>query len=86
MSEDFAKIVRTSDGKQVLFYIEPDGDTYVLHQVLNIEGGQADAKLVFDNTEGDVERNWAAANDALQLCDEARADQLRKTVSELFEG
>lgn len=40
----FAEIVEV-DGRQVLFYVEPSGDEYILHQVTLCELGTADMKL-----------------------------------------
>lgn len=42
----FAEIVEV-DGRQVLFYVEPSGDQYVMHQVTLCAIGTVDMKLEF---------------------------------------
>lgn len=82
MSE-FAKIVLTSDDKQVLFYVEPDCDDWIFHQIVSLDGVQADTKMTF--AKGNFESNKENAYKALALVDMNHADKIYKSVAELFE-
>ena len=81
---DFARIVLNSNNEQALFYVEPDGDDYILHQVINLDGIQADFKMTF--SKGDYETNMQSAYKALELVDSEHVDNLTKTLYEMFEG
>ena len=59
MSRDFAKIVRASCGAQVLFFVEPDGDAYKLHQVMNLMDAQVDFAVGFDSPDADANERLA---------------------------
>lgn len=63
MSRDFAKTVHASCGLQVLFFVEPDGDAYKLHQVMNLKDAQVDFAVGFDSP--DAEKNEQVAFKAL---------------------
>lgn len=79
---EFSKIVLTSNGEQVLFYVEPDGDTYIFHQIVSIDEVQADAKMTFSKNDFDI--NKQSAYKALTLVDKNHADKIYKSVSDLF--
>lgn len=55
MSRDFAKIVRATNGQQVLFFVEPDGNAYKLHQIMNLtDAAQVDFSVSFDSPDADA--------------------------------
>ena len=58
-ARDFAKIVRTTNGQQVLFFVEPDGDAYKLHQVMNLMDAQVDFAVAFDSPDADANERVA---------------------------
>lgn len=58
-SQDFAKIVRATNGQQVLFFVEPDGDAYKLHQVMNLMDAQVDFAVGFDSPDADANERLA---------------------------
>lgn len=74
MSCDFAKIVRASCGAQVLFYVEPDSGDCRLHQVVNMDGAQADLSIGFES--GDEDKNEQLAFEALDRVSVAHADEI----------
>lgn len=81
---DFAKIVAASDGRQVLFYIDPNGGDYVLHQIANYDGLQADMRLEFASEDKDEnERRVRAAFDAMN---QEAADRCVAIVMGFFQG
>ena len=59
MQRDFAKIVRASCGAQVLFFVEPDGHAFKLHQVMNLKGAQVDFAVGFDSPDADANERVA---------------------------
>lgn len=59
MSRDFAKIVRATNGQQVLFFVEPDGDAYKLHQIMNLKDAQVDFAVGFDSPDADANERVA---------------------------
>lgn len=80
-SRDFAKIVRASSGLQVLFYVEPDGGDYKVHQVVTLRDAQADLAVVFAGDDEDAnERKAYAMFDALGV---EHADKLIAHVVEM---
>jgi len=52
----FASIATASDGRQVLFYVEPDGEGVIMHQVAQFDGGQIDLKLSLVNLSDEQEQ------------------------------
>lgn len=86
MSEhkDFAKIVRASDGRQVLFFVEPYGGEYHFHQVTNHDGFQADLKVGF--TSADDEKNERGAMAMFDSANQERADKVIKVIAGMMEG
>ncbi|MDW3683054.1 hypothetical protein RA280_15115 [Cupriavidus sp. CV2] len=52
ITRKFANIATASNGQQVLFFIEPDGERFVLHQVADFEIGQIDYKVDLAVKEG----------------------------------
>lgn len=72
---DFAKIVRGSNGQQALFYVSPDGDSYLLHQVLDVDR-RAQFKLSTEFHVRSVEDNERAARTVFKAIDQAWADRL----------
>jgi len=80
--KDFAKIVRASDGRQVLFYVEPDGGDYELHTISLHDGYQADLGIGFQSDNADLnERN---AYKALNAADQVSADKAIQAVIEMM--
>lgn len=81
MSEEkFAKIVEVG-GRQVLFYIDrdadaPDDDRLRLHQIVHMNGIEADVAL------GGI-RPLGSNDDLLAKCDEVRARKLIDTISDI---
>ena len=58
-SRDFAKIVRATNGLQVLFFVEPDGGAYKLHQVVSLQDAQVDFAVGFDSPDEDANERVA---------------------------
>lgn len=79
--KDFAKILRAPDGRQVLYYVEPDGDDYQVHQVMYVDFGMVDAKITFNK--GDAERNEASAYRFFESAREEMAGRLVLAMLEL---
>lgn len=84
MPNDFAKIINLPSGEQVLFYVEPEGGEYWLHQIVNIEGMKVDMKLIF-NTKTDDENEKSAYN-AFLLVDEKHAKKVYDGIMQLVKG
>lgn len=84
MPNDFAKIINLHSGEQVLFYVEPEGGEYWLHQIVNIEGMKVDMKLIF-NTKTDDENEKSAYN-AFLLVDEKHAKKVYDGIMQLVKG
>lgn len=82
MREMFAKIETTSDGNQALFYVEPDGDDHILHQIVNLDGVQVDIKMAFSKNSPEV--NAENAYKALHLVSVKEADIIQKTIIDLM--
>lgn len=80
--KNFAKLVETSNGNQVLFYVEPDGSDYLLNQIVDLEGVQANFKITF--SKGTVEESSAAAYNALDLVTIKHADYVYKNLTDLL--
>jgi hypothetical protein len=76
----FAAIGEASDGRQVLFYIEPDGDDFIMHQVCETELGQVDLKVKLKVGNED------ALYDLVTSFDSERADRVVAEVAKLLEG
>ena len=80
-ARDFAKIVRASNGLQVLFYVELDGGDYKAHQVVTMSDAQVDLAVGFDGDDEDAnERKAYAMLDALGV---EHADQLIAHVAKM---
>lgn len=86
MSEhnDFAKIICASDGRQVLFFVEPVGGDYHVHQVTNHDGFQADLKFGF--TCNDADKNEREAMAMFDSSNQERADNVIKAIAEMMKG
>ena len=80
-ARDFAKIVRTTNGNQVLFYVDPDGGAYKLHQVMSLKDAQVDFAVGFDSPEADA--NERAAFKALGGIGVEYADKVLAHVLEM---
>lgn len=81
---DFAKIIRATDGRQVLFYVEPAGGDYHVHQVTNHDGFQADLKFGFASD--DADKNERGAMGMFDSSNQERADNVIKAIAEMMEG
>lgn len=79
---DFAKIVRASDGRQVLFYVEPSGGDYKLNQVADHGGFMA--TMTRDFTHEDAELNERGAYSMLERVGQKEADALIAEVTNLM--
>lgn len=79
---EFAKIVTASNGQQVLYFVEPQGGTYKLHQIFNFDEGQADLVAGFEGEDEDENERLAYA--ALEKVDQAFADRAIATIDGLF--
>jgi len=84
MNKNFTRIIQATDGRQVLFYIEPEGGDYLLHQVANHEGFQADMKIGF--TSNDEDENERRAYAVLEAVDQASADKVVSLIAEMIGG
>jgi hypothetical protein len=82
--KDFAKIIRATDGRQVLFYVEPIGGDYTLHQVIPFEWFQVDMKLQFESS--DADKNEESAFKAFDLMEQPQADNGIAIVLEMLDG
>lgn len=82
--KDFAKIVRATDGRQVLYYVEPEGDDYLLHQVVPFDGFQADVKIGFNSA--DAEKNELTAYAAFDCMAQQQADNVIALVQKMMHG
>lgn len=82
MNKRFARIIESSDGRQVLFYVEPDGGDFLLHQVANHEFFQVDVKIEF--TSKDEDENKRCAYIALDAVDQVSADKVVSLISEMM--
>ena len=82
MSNQFARIIESSDGRQVLIYVEPEGGDYSLHQIANYEGYQADLKIGF--TSPNDEANERKAYAALGAYSQEHADKLISEMADMF--
>lgn len=79
---DFAKIIRATDGEQVLFYREDEGDVPMLVQVTNCDGVTATARLGFDKSdEGEAKRDKAWSDAGIE-----QADDMRRMVASALLG
>ena len=83
-TSDFAKIIRASDGRQVLFFVEPAGGDYHVHQVINHDGFQADLKFGF--TSNDADKNEREAMAMFDSSNQERADNVIKAIAGMMEG
>ena len=81
---DFAKIVRATDGRQVLYYVNPQDGDYILHQVVMFDDYSADVKIGF--TSSDEEKNRRSAYAALEIISQQPADNIIKIVQDMMEG
>lgn len=76
--KNFAKIVLNSDGRQALFYIEPENGSFSLHQIVQLNevkgAPQLDIKVVYNSP--DPQKNEAAIYGALANIDSDYADKL----------
>lgn len=78
----FAKIIAASDGRQVLFYVAKSGGSFVVHQIVNIDGSIADLERVFDlPSSGD---NECLAYAALDVADQSSADKIISSITEII--
>lgn len=84
MNNQFARIIDSSDGRQVLFYVEPEGGDFLLHQVSNHEGFQADLKIGF--TSPDEDENERRAFAALNAVNQVSADKVISILAEMIGG
>lgn len=82
MRKEFAKIILTTKGNQVLFYVEPNGDDYTLNQIVSTDVATVNIKLGF--TKPDAGKNEANAYEALKKVDVAHADSIEKRLTELL--
>jgi len=76
---EFAKIILTKDGQQVLFYVEPDGNDYVFNQIINHEAGVINVRFVFNKPS--YEDN---ANNAYAYLERVNADVAEKIVEKVI--
>lgn len=82
MSNQFARIIESSDGRQVLIYVEPEGGDYSLHQIADYEGYQADMKIGFTSPDEDANERKAYA--ALGAYSQEHADQVVRMMADTF--
>jgi hypothetical protein len=75
---DFAKIVRASDGEQVLFRKgENDDEKPCLFQMTDFDGFTAELNMAF--------KSEAAMEQAFEKADQAQADAVRAAVMQVME-
>jgi hypothetical protein len=82
--KDFAKIIRARDGRQVLYYVEPEGGDYTLHQVIPFDGFQVDMKMQFESP--DADKNEESAFKAFDLMEQQQADNGIAIVLDMLDG
>lgn len=71
---DFAKIVRSSDGRQVLFFIEQSGTDFILNQIAQVPAGAINVKLEFGSRS--KQANEYQATVALNSAGQDQADRV----------
>ena len=81
---DFAKIIRATDGRQVLFYVEPAGGDYHVHQVANHDGFQADLTIGF--TYDNEEKNERLARAMFNSLGQDNSNQVIQVVERMVAG
>ena len=84
VKNDFAKIVRSTDGRQVLYYVEPNEGYFFLHQVIPCEGFQADMKIGF--TAPDEDENERRAFVAFEAIGVEQADKAIAMIEQMMDG
>lgn len=75
----FAAVETASDGRQVLFFIEPEGDRFIMHQVIETDLGQVDLKVNLKVGDED------ALYDLVTTFDRERADKVVTEVARLLD-
>lgn len=82
--EDFAKIIRASDGAQVLFYKSTDNDTGKpqLRQVTEFDGMFAELNVSFS----DDDKGWDRLGKRFSAADEAQANEVRSAIGKAIGG
>lgn len=85
---DFSKIVRASNGYQVLFYVQPNGEHYILNQVVMLRdvNGSPQITMKVHFSSGTELENEAHAFEAFSKCDRVRADLVVKRIYEEIKG
>ena len=84
--DDFAKVVRASDGAQVLFYTRPDGDDHELNCVTSYKGTLSETCLGFEDVEGKTSEEIAREAFEKAVADPDRfRDKAVETLSGLTE-
>lgn len=79
--DDFSKIIRTENLNQVLFYIEPDGDDYLMHQIITIDGNMINLKLTFI----DDNDSFTSYDKAINALNNANIDTAHKIENAIFD-
>ena len=82
--KDFAKIIRATDGRQVLYYVEPEGGEYTLHQVIPFDGYQVDMKMGFASP--DADKNEKSVFKAFDRMGQKQADYGIATMLGMLDG
>lgn len=88
MSKKFARIIKSTSGQEVLFFVEPENGSFSLHQVIQLHDipgePQVDIKIGF--TSSDPEKNERDAYGALEMTTNDYADKLIARASEIVNG
>ena len=80
---DFAKIVRASDGRQVLFYVEDEGGDYKFHQIVEMDICMADMAIGFADVDEEIQEAKAYA--LLECADTEMAEKLIETIKKMLD-
>lgn len=80
---DFAKIIRASDGRQVIVFVELDDGDYQLRIATHFDGVMVMAGLGFDSA--DEERNEQAAYALLEAWGLEQADKWLAGIEKMFQ-
>jgi hypothetical protein len=84
-ARDFARILRATDGRQALYYVEPDGGDYKVHCVASLDGAQADLVACFTSDNADANEFKAFAM-LEALTEPLSADRLYGQLEKMMAG
>lgn len=78
-----AAVATATDGRQVLVYIEPAGEGFILRQVTEFDGGQVDLTVKVDKSTPELD---VVTYQAISNFDTERADRILAQMGQQFGG